>query len=163
MSLADLEVETLSGERTTFGALTGGRVTLVVNVASKCGFTHQYAKLEKLFEDKDGLAVIGVPCNQFGGQEPGSAEEIEQFCSTTYGVLFPLLAKTDVNGPDRHPLFDELTSYADTDGHDGDVRWNFEKWLISGDGKVIGRFSTKTEPDDPQLLAAIDTALTKAA
>jgi glutathione peroxidase len=159
MSLPDLEVETLQGERTTLGALMGDRATLVVNVASKCGFTRQYAGLEKLHEEKDGLALLGVPSNQFGGQEPGSAEEIAEFCSTTYGLTFPLLAKTDVNGPDRHPLFDELTTHADATGHAGDVRWNFEKWLLSADGKVIGRFSTKVEPDDPELLAAIDRAL----
>lgn len=159
MSVRDLEVETLQGKKTTFGELTGDDVVLVVNVASKCGFTNQYAGLEKLHEQKDGLTVVGVPSNQFGAQEPGTAEEIAEFCSTTYGVTFPMLAKTDVNGPDRHPLFEELTSYADGDGHDGDVRWNFEKWLVSKDGKVIGRFTTKTEPDDPELLAAIDAAI----
>ena len=159
MPLTDLEVETLQGERTTLGALMDGRVTLVVNVASKCGLTPQYAGLEKLYEEKDGLAVLGVPSNQFGAQEPGTAQEIEEFCSTTYGVLFPMLAKADVNGPDRHPLFDELTTHADADGHVGDVRWNFEKWLRSGEGKVLGRFSPKTEPTDPELLAAIDAAL----
>ncbi|MBK5307348.1 MAG: glutathione peroxidase [Frankiaceae bacterium] len=159
MSLPDLEVETLHDERTTFGALMGERATLVVNVASKCGFTNQYAGLEKLHAEKDGLAVVGVPSNQFGGQEPGSAEEIAEFCSTTYGVSFPLLAKTDVNGADRHPLFEDLTTYADEDGHAGDVRWNFEKWLLSGDGKVIGRFGTGTKPEDPNLVAAIDAAI----
>jgi glutathione peroxidase len=159
MSLTDLDVETLQGEKTTFGALTGGNAVLVVNVASKCGFTRQYEGLEKLHEEKAGLTVIGVPSNQFGGQEPGTADEIAEFCSTTYGVTFPMLAKTDVNGPDRHPLFDELTTYADASGHTGDVRWNFEKWLLSRDGKVIGRFSTKTEPDDPELVAAIDAAI----
>jgi glutathione peroxidase len=159
MSLTDLDVETLQGEKTTLGALTGGDAVLVVNVASKCGFTRQYEGLEKLHEEKAGLTVLGVPSNQFGAQEPGTAEEIAEFCSTTYGVTFPILAKTDVNGPDRHPLFDELTTYADASGHDGDVRWNFEKWLVSRDGKVIGRFSTKTEPDDPELLAAIDAAI----
>lgn len=160
MTIPDVQVETLQGERTTFGALTGGNAALVVNVASKCGFTRQYEGLEKLHEEKDGLTVIGVPSNQFGEQEPGSADEIAQFCSTTYGVTFPLLAKTDVNGPERHPLFEELTAYADATGHTGDVRWNFEKWLVSRDGKVIGRFGTGTEPDDPELLAAIDAATT---
>ena len=159
MSLPDLEVETLQGEKTTFGELTGGNAVLVVNVASKCGFTKQYAGLEKLHEEKDGLTVLGVPSNQFGAQEPGSNEEIAEFCSTTYGVTFPILAKTDVNGPDRHPLFDELTTHADATGHTGDVRWNFEKWLVSRDGKVIGRFGTGTEPDDPELVAAIDAAI----
>ena len=159
MSLTDLDVETLQGEKTTFGELTGGNAVLIVNVASKCGFTRQYEGLEKLHEDKAGLTVLGVPCNQFGAQEPGTAEEIAEFCSATYGVTFPILAKTDVNGPDRHPLFDELTSYADETGHAGEVRWNFEKWLVSSEGKVIGRFSTKTEPDDPAFVAAIDAAL----
>ena len=158
MSLPHLEVETLQGAKTTLGELTGGNVVLVVNVASKCGFTRQYEGLEKLHEEKAGLTVLGVPSNQFGAQEPGSAQEIEEFCSSTYGVTFPILAKTDVNGPDRHPLFDELTTHADATGHVGDVRWNFEKWLLSREGKVIGRFSTKTEPDDPELVAAIDAA-----
>jgi glutathione peroxidase len=159
MSLTDLDVETLQGEKTTFGELTGGNAVLIVNVASKCGFTRQYEGLEKLNKDKAGLTVLGVPCNQFGAQEPGTAEEIAEFCSATYGVTFPILAKTDVNGPDRHPLFDELTSYADETGHAGDVRWNFEKWLVSSNGKVVGRFSTKTEPDDPAFVAAIDAAI----
>ncbi len=159
MSLTDLDVETLRGEKTTFGELAGGNAVLVVNVASKCGFTRQYEGLEKLHSEKPGLTVVGVPSNQFGAQEPGTAEEIAEFCSSTYGVTFPILAKTDVNGPNRHPLFDELTSYADATGHDGDVRWNFEKWLLSREGKVIGRFGTGTEPDDPELLAAIDSAV----
>jgi glutathione peroxidase len=159
MSLPDLEVETLQGTKTTLGELTGGDAVLVVNVASKCGLTPQYAGLEKLQEAKAGLTVLGVPSNQFGAQEPGTAEEIEQFCSSTYGVTFPMLAKTDVNGAERHPLFDELTSHADADGYSGDVRWNFEKWLLSSDGKVLGRFSPKIEPDDPALVAAIDAAL----
>ena len=159
MTLTDLDVETLQGEKTTFGELTGGNAVLIVNVASKCGFTRQYEGLEKLHEDKAGLTVLGVPCNQFGAQEPGTADEIAEFCSTTYGVTFPLLAKTDVNGPDRHPLFDKLTSYADETGYVGDVRWNFEKWVVSSEGKVLGRFSTKTEPDDPALLKTIDAAI----
>ena len=158
MSLPDLEVETLQGETTTLGELTNGDAVLVVNVASKCGFTDQYAGLEKLHAGTKGLTVLGVPSNQFGGQEPGTAAEIEEFCTSTYGVTFPILAKADVNGPDRHPLFDELTTHADATGHVGDVRWNFEKWLLSPDGKVIGRFSTKVEPDDPELVAAIDAA-----
>ena len=159
MTLSDLDVETLQGEKTTFGELTGGNAVLIVNVASKCGFTRQYEGLEKLHEDKAGLTVLGVPSNQFGAQEPGTAEEIAEFCSTTYGVTFPILAKTDVNGPDRHPLFDELTSYADESGYVGDVRWNFEKWLVSSDGKVLSRFGTGTEPEDPKLVAAIDAAI----
>lgn len=159
MSIRDLEVETLQGTKTTFGELTGSDAVLVVNVASKCGLTPQYTGLEKLHEEKAGLTVLGVPCNQFLGQEPGSAEEIAQFCSATYGVTFPMLAKTDVNGPDRHPLFDELTAYADAEGHSGDVRWNFEKWLVSPEGKVVARFSPTVEPDAPEVVSAIDAAL----
>ncbi|MDT7545303.1 MAG: glutathione peroxidase [Actinomycetota bacterium] len=157
MSLPDVEVETLQGERTTLGALMAGRAALVVNVASKCGLTPQYAGLEKLHEELPGLTVIGVPSNQFRGQEPGTAEEIAEFCSATYGVTFPLLAKTDVNGPDRHPLFDELSAATDAEGHTGDVRWNFEKWLLAPDGKVIARFSPQTEPDDPALRSAVQS------
>jgi glutathione peroxidase len=157
MTLPDVEVETLQGERTTLGALMAGRAALVVNVASKCGLTPQYAGLEKLHEELPGLTVIGVPSNQFRGQEPGTAEEIAEFCSATYGVTFPLLAKTDVNGPDRHPLFDELSAATDAEGHTGDVRWNFEKWLLAPDGKVIARFSPQTEPDDPALRSAVQS------
>ena len=126
MSLLDLEVTTLQGEATTLGALTGGRTALVVNVASRCGLTPQYAALERLHETRDDLVVVGVPCNQFMGQEPGTAEEIEQFCSATYGVTFPLLAKADVNGPERSPVFAELAQVPDPDGAAGDVPWNFE-------------------------------------
>ncbi|MDT7550174.1 MAG: glutathione peroxidase [Actinomycetota bacterium] len=157
MSLTDVDVETLQGEHTTLGALMAGRAALVVNVASKCGLTPQYAGLEKLHEELPGLTVIGVPSNQFRGQEPGTAEEIAEFCSATYGVTFPLLAKTDVNGPDRHPLFDELSAATDAEGHTGDVRWNFEKWLLAPDGKVIARFSPQTEPDDPALRSAVQS------
>jgi glutathione peroxidase len=163
MALTDLDVDTLQGERTRLGALMGGKAALVVNVASKCGLTPQYSALEKLHEELPGLIVIGVPSNQFGGQEPGSAEEIAEFCSATYGVTFPMLAKTDVNGPDRHPLFDELAAATDASGHTGDVRWNFEKWLLSPDGEVVARFSPKTEPDDPELRAAVEAAASKAA
>jgi glutathione peroxidase len=157
MALPDVEIETLQGERTTLGALMAGRAALVVNVASKCGLTPQYAGLEKLHEELPGLTVIGVPSNQFLGQEPGTAEEIAEFCSATYGVTFPLLAKTDVNGPERHPLFDELSAIADAEGHSGDVRWNFEKWLLAPDGKVVARFSPQVEPDDPALRSALES------
>jgi glutathione peroxidase len=156
MSLSDLPVETLTGETTTLGALTGGRAALLVNVASRCGLTPQYAALERLHETRDDLVVVGVPCNQFAGQEPGSAQEIAQFCSATYGVTFPMLAKTDVNGEGRAPLFDALTAVPDADGTAGDVQWNFEKWLLSPGGEPLARFRPRTEPDDPQVLAAID-------
>jgi glutathione peroxidase len=134
---------------------------LVVNVASKCGLTPQYAGLEKLAKDycERGLTVVGVPCNQFMGQEPGTAEEIETFCSTTYGVTFPLLEKTDVNGADRHPLYAELTQAEDAEGTAGDVQWNFEKFLLDADGAVVGRFRPRTEPDSAEVVGAIEKVL----
>jgi len=150
----------LDGSDTTLDAYAG-QALLVVNVASECGFTRQYAGLEDLYEryrDR-GLTVIGVPCNQFGEQEPGTAEEIAEFCQVNFGVTFPLLAKTDVNGPDRHPLFARLTEAADVTGKAGDVTWNFEKFLVSPQGEVVGRFRTKVEPDDPELVAAIEAVL----
>ncbi len=160
MSLNDIALTTLSGEPTSLGD-HAGRAVLVVNVASKCGLTPQYTALEQLARDYGdrGLTVIGVPCNQFMGQEPGSADEIQTFCSTTYGVTFPLLAKTDVNGPDRHPLYADLTRTADADGQAGDVQWNFEKFLISPDRSVVKRFRPTTVPDDPAILSAIDQVL----
>ena len=161
MSLHDLEVETLAGERTTLGAVVGGKAALVVNVASRCGLTPQYAGLEQLHEELAGrgFTVVGVPCNQFKGQEPGSAEEIAEFCSATYGVTFPMLAKTDVNGDDRAPLFQELVQAPDADGATGDVQWNFEKWLLSPDGEVVGRFRPLVDPADPALRAAVEAQL----
>jgi glutathione peroxidase len=154
--LYDLKVQTLAGELTTLGDLTGGTAALIVNVASKCGLTPQYTELEQLHEELPGLTVIGVPCNQFGGQEPGTSKEIAQFCSATYGVTFPLLEKVDVNGPERAPLFDELTSVADAEGKSGDVTWNFEKWLVSKDGQAVARFRPQVTPSDPTLREAID-------
>jgi glutathione peroxidase len=161
VSLHDLEIETLTGARTTLGAIAGGKAALIVNVASKCGLTPQYAGLEALHEDlaPKGFTVIGVPCNQFKGQEPGSAEEIAQFCSATYGVTFPLLEKVDVNGPDRAPLFEQLVQATDAEGAAGDVQWNFEKWLLSPEGEVVGRFRPLVEPDDATLREAIEAAL----
>jgi glutathione peroxidase len=138
-----------------------GQALLVVNVASKCGFTPQYAGLEALYEryrDR-GLTVLGFPSNQFGSQEPGSAEEIAEFCSATYGVTFPMFAKTDVNGPGRHPLFERLTQTADAEGEAGDVAWNFEKFLVSPAGEVVARFRSSVAPDDPALLEAVESVL----
>ena len=155
MSLYDLPVTTLTGEPTTLGALAGGGAALVVNVASRCGLTPQYAQLEQLHEQTPGLTVIGVPCNQFGGQEPGSAEEIATFCSATYGVTFPMLAKADVNGPGRVELFDALTALPDAEGEAGDVQWNFEKWLLSPGGEPVARFRPLVEPTDPAIAEAI--------
>ena len=134
-----------------------GKTVLVVNVASKCGLTPQYSGLEKLqerFGDKD-FTVLGVPCNQFGGQEPGSAEEIATFCSATYGVSFPLTEKIDVNGPGRHPVYAELTETADAAGAAGDIQWNFEKFLIAPDGSVAARFRPRTEPESDEIVTAI--------
>ncbi|GAA2055502.1 glutathione peroxidase [Williamsia deligens] len=158
-ALTEIPLSTLRGEEATLGQF-GGPV-LVVNVASKCGLTPQYTGLEKIAEDyRDrGLTVVGVPCNQFMGQEPGTAEEIETFCSTTYGVTFPLLEKTDVNGENRHPLYTELTKAQDADGEAGDVQWNFEKFLVDADGTVVRRFRPRTEPDAPEVIAAIEDVL----
>ena len=158
--LRDIALTTLDGRTTTLADLAGG-AALVVNVASKCGLTPQYSALEKLAQDyRDrGLTVIGVPCNQFMGQEPGTAEEIQTFCLGTYGVTFPLLAKTDVNGPNRHPLFAELTKTADAEGNAGDVQWNFEKFLLAPGGAVVRRFRPRTEPDAPEVVEAIEAIL----
>jgi glutathione peroxidase len=159
--LLELPMTTLQGERTTLGAVTDGRAALVVNVASRCGLTPQYAGLEALHEELAGrgFTVVGFPCNQFGGQEPGSAEQIAEFCSATYGVTFPMSDKIDVNGPGRDPIYEVLTSVADAGGHTGDIRWNFEKFLLAPDGTVAGRFGPQTTPDAPQLRAAIDAVL----
>ena len=160
MTLYDIPVKTLSGEDSSLGALAG-KTLLVVNVASKCGLTPQYAALEALHErlaDR-GFAVVGFPCNQFMGQEPGTAEEIEEFCSTTYGVTFPMFEKIEVNGEGRHPIYDELTAVPDADGAAGDVQWNFEKVLLGPDGAVIARFRPRTVPDDPEVLAVIEENL----
>ncbi|MDN5682672.1 glutathione peroxidase [Corynebacterium glyciniphilum] len=150
-------------------ALDGGELNLtdfngpllIVNVASKCGLTPQYTALEKLAEDyrDQGLTVLGAPCNQFMGQEPGSPEEIAEFCSATYGVTFPLTEKLNVNGEDAHPLFAELTKTPDADGTAGDVEWNFEKFLVSKDGEVLSRFRPATAPDAPEIIDAVEKAL----
>jgi len=160
MSLAQIPLTTLDGNPTSLAAYDG-RAVLVVNVASKCGLTPQYGALEQLARDYGdrGLTVIGVPCNQFMGQEPGTPEQIATFCSTTYGVTFPLLAKADVNGADRHPLYAALTETADAGGDAGDVQWNFEKFLIAPGGAVVNRFRPRTEPDAPEVIAAIEAVL----
>jgi glutathione peroxidase len=159
--LLDQPIATLQGEPTTLGALTGGRPALVVNVASRCGLTPQYTRLEALHEEyaPRGFTVVGVPCNQFGGQEPGTAEEIAAFCSATYGVTFPMTEKVEVNGPGAHPVFQRLTAVEDGQGTAGDVQWNFEKWLLSADGDVVARFRPRTEPDSPEVRTAIEALL----
>ncbi|WP_262701213.1 MULTISPECIES: glutathione peroxidase [Streptomyces] len=160
MSLYDIPLRTLTGEPTSLGEHRGAAL-LVVNVASKCGLTPQYEGLERLQQRYAGrgFTVLGVPCNQFAGQEPGTSEEIQTFCSTTYGVSFPLLEKTDVNGEQRHPLYAELTGTPDAQGEAGDVQWNFEKFLISPEGEVVGRFRPRTEPEADDVVAAIEAQL----
>ena len=158
----DVPIKTLQGKDTKLSEYKG-KALMIVNVASKCGLTPQYSTLEALqkkYEAK-GFTVVGFPCNQFGGQEPGTAKEIETFCSTTYGVTFPMMEKIEVNGPGRHPIYQALTPLKDASGHDGDIRWNFEKFVVSADGKKITRFDPKTTPDDPTLIAAVEASLPK--
>jgi len=160
VSLRDIPVNTLAGRPSSLGEL-GGKTLLVVNVASKCGLTPQYTGLEELqkqFADR-GFSVVGFPCNQFGGQEPGSAEEIAEFCSATYGVSFPMFEKIEVNGSNRHPVYVELTQTADGDGEAGDIQWNFEKFLVGPDGTVLARFRPMTTPEAPELISAIEANL----
>ena len=154
MSVHDVSIARLDGSAMNLADFAGQTV-LVVNVASQCGLTPQYTALEEIherFADR-GFTVLGVPCNQFLGQEPGTADEIAEFCSSTYGVTFPLTEKVEVNGEGRHPLYDELVDVADDEGHTGDIRWNFEKFLVGPDGAVV------TVPDDPSVVAAIEGAL----
>lgn len=160
-NIKDIPVNTLDGEPTTIDGAADSGPVLAVNVASRCGLTPQYTALEKLAEDfaDRGLTVIGFPCNQFMGQEPGTPEEISEFCSTTYGITFPLMEKIDVNGEERHPVYQALTESADDSGEAGDVQWNFEKFLIGADGTVLRRFRPRTEPDDPAVIEAIEKAL----
>ena len=159
MSLYEIPVNTLSGEPSSLAPYEG-KTVLIVNVASKCGLTPQYEGLENLEKTyaTRGFSVVGFPCNQFMGQEPGTAEEIQTFCSTTYGVTFPLFEKIDVNGDDRHPIYKELVVKEDAEGYSGDIRWNFEKFLVSPDGSVQ-RFAPQVTPEDPTLVAAIESAL----
>jgi glutathione peroxidase len=159
-SLWTASIKTLKGEPTTLAAYKG-KALLLVNVASKCGLTPQYSTLEALqkkYEAK-GFTVIGFPCNQFHGQEPGTAEEIATFCATNYGITFPIMEKIDVNGDTRHPIYKALTPIADAGGHEGDIRWNFEKFVVSADGKKVTRFSPKVRPEDPTVIAAVEAAL----
>jgi glutathione peroxidase len=162
MTVYDYSVKTLAGDDSSLKQFSG-EALLVVNVASKCGLTPQYEGLEQLherFHDR-GFEVVGFPCNQFGEQEPGTSEEIQTFCSTTYGVTFPLFEKIDVNGDDRHPIYQELTETADGEGHSGDIRWNFEKFLIGRNGDVVARFGPLVTPEDPILVGAIEGQLSK--
>jgi glutathione peroxidase len=157
-AIQDASFKDMEGKKTSLKAYKG-KVLLVVNVASKCGLTPQYEALEAVHEKyKDkGFTVLGFPCNQFGGQEPGTNEEIKQFCSSKYHVTFPIFDKIDVNGPQRHPLY---TGLAGKDSpFPGDIKWNFGKFLIGRDGAIIQRFEPKTKPDAPEVIAAIEAAL----
>jgi glutathione peroxidase len=160
MSIYDVSINTLDGMPADLHDYED-KAVLVVNVASKCGLTPQYTGLEKIHEQyKDrGFAVLGVPCNQFGAQEPGSAEEIQSFCSTSYGVTFPMTEKIEVNGDGRHPLYDQLVSVADAEGHAGDIRWNFEKFVIAPGGDIVARFSPLVEPDSDDVVQTIEKVL----
>jgi glutathione peroxidase len=166
MALGEIQLRTLAGDPVTLGGL-GRDTLLVVNVASKCGLTPQYEGLERLqerYRDR-GFSVAGFPCNQFAGQEPGTAEEVATFCSTTYGVSFPLFEKIEVNGPGRHPLYAELVQQPDAEGQAGDVQWNFEKFLVrlsdGAAGKVVARFRPRTDPEAPEVVSAIEGALAR--
>ncbi|HET6909326.1 MAG TPA: glutathione peroxidase [Mycobacteriales bacterium] len=160
MAIYDVPVRALDGAPATLRDYEGS-VLLVVNVASKCGLTPQYAGLERVHEKfaERGFSVLGFPCNQFGEQEPGSASEIQTFCSTSYGVTFPMFEKTDVNGEDQHPLYTSLTALADDSGHSGEIRWNFEKFLVNRRGEPVHRFSPLVEPESAELLATIEQLL----
>jgi len=160
MSVYDVSAAALDGSQDAL-AKQRGNVALVVNVASQCGLTPQYSGLQHLYEQyRDrGFAVLGFPCNQFGAQEPGTADEIKTFCETSYSVTFPMFEKIEVNGDGRHELYQQLTPEADAEGHTGDIRWNFEKFLVSRDGDVLARFSPMVDPEAPEIVSAIEGAL----
>ena len=160
MAIYDHTIQALDGSDADLHDYEG-KAALLVNVASKCGLTPQYTGLEKLQETYGdrGFTVLGFPCNQFLGQEPGTAEEIAEFCSATYGVTFPMTEKVDVNGPEAHPLYQRLTTTPDLDGEAGPVAWNFEKFVLSGQGEVVARFRPQTQPDAPEVRAAIESVL----
>jgi glutathione peroxidase len=160
MSIYETSIRALDGSEMDLSQFKG-RAVLVVNVASRCGLTPQYAALERLHRrlSDRGFTVLGVPSNQFAGQEPGTPEEIAQFCSTTYGVTFPMTEKVDVNGATRHPLFRRLTAAADADGEAGDVLWNFEKFVLAPDGAVVARFRPRTDPEATEVVSVIESLL----
>lgn len=160
-NLLDTPLTRLTGEPTTFGELANGAAALVVNVASRCGHTSQYAYLEALHREfrPRGFTVIGVPCNQFGAEEPGTAAEIQEFCSSTFDISFPMTEKVKVNGKGRSPLYNVLVNARDERGYVGNVRWNFEKFLVAPDGRVVRRFDSQTPPDAPEIREAIQALL----
>jgi len=159
-SVHHLTVRSITGDPVGLSDFAG-RVLLVVNVASRCAFTPQYAGLQRLQErfEGRGLTVLGFPCNQFLFQGPGNAGQIESFCSVTYGVTFPLFEKIKVRGSNRHPLYDLLSSEPDDTGRAGEVKWNFEKFVIGPDGRPRRRFRSRTEPESPEILDAIEALL----
>jgi glutathione peroxidase len=161
MDLLDVPVRTADGEEYSLGAVLGGRGALVVNVASKCGLTPQYEALQALQEahEASGFTVLAFPCNQFGGQEPGTVDEVVEFCSTQYGVTFPVMEKVQVNGPRQHPLWQALTQVADAEGDAGEVQWNFEKFVVSADGRSVTRFRPTEDPLSPAVGAAVGRAV----
>jgi glutathione peroxidase len=160
MALYDHQINTLDGETTSLKAYEG-KTLLLVNVASKCGLTPQYTGLEELQKRlaPKGFSVLGFPCNQFGEQEPGTPEEIATFCSTNYGVSFPLFEKIEVNGAGRHPIYAELEEFPDQEGRTGDIQWNFEKFVVSPKGDVVARFGPMVTPEDPALVETIEELL----
>jgi glutathione peroxidase len=160
VAIYDVPVRSLHGDPASLGDYEG-KALLIVNVASQCGLTPQYTGLQQLHEQYGarGFEVLGFPCNQFGGQEPGSADEIAQFCETSYGVTFPMFEKLEVNGDGRHPLYEQLTATEDAEGKAGDIQWNFEKFLVSPAGDVVARFRPLVAPDDPALVTAIEEQL----
>ena len=160
MSFYDVSINQLDGTPADLHDYHG-KAVLVVNVASQCGLTPQYTGLEELHEKyaARGFTVLGVPCNQFGGQEPGSAEEIATFCSTNYGVTFPVTEKVEVNGDGRHALYQQLVEVPDGEGHTGDIRWNFEKFLVAPGGEIVARFNPMTEPTSDEVVQAVEQAL----
>jgi glutathione peroxidase len=160
MDIYDIPISDLEGSPSSLAPYQG-KAILAVNVASRCGLTPQYEGLERLqkrYGDR-GFTVLGFPCNQFMGQEPGTAEEIREFCSTTYGVTFPLYEKIDVNGANRHPIYEQLTAIADSEGQAGDIQWNFEKFLISPEGQMVQRFRPGIQPEDAMVIEAIEEVL----
>jgi len=160
MAIYDVKVNKLDGSAASLGEYQG-KALLIVNVASKCGLTPQYEGLEKLHETLGprGFEVLGFPCNQFLEQEPGTAEEIQEFCSMTYGVDFPLFEKIEVNGDNTHPLYAQLKETPNAEGHRGDIRWNFEKFLVSPEGEIVARFRPMTTPEDASVVEAIEAQL----
>ncbi|MBV8385336.1 MAG: glutathione peroxidase [Acidimicrobiia bacterium] len=160
MSIHDIDIKTLNGDPSPLADYKG-KAVLVVNVASKCGLTPQYEGLERIHEQyaDRGFTVLGVPCNQFGAQEPGSPEEIATFCSTSYGVTFPMTEKIEVNGEGRHPLYEKLTAKEDAEGKAGDIQWNFEKFLISPEGEIVARYRPMTEPEADEIVKDIEATL----